>query len=328
MAILAIMRNSHRSHKVNLLFIGGTGRSGTTIVGDLLDSHQSIIKSSPTELKFIANPQGLLDVLFGPRTYPEKPEPHVSPIHIRTYRRQKVRALEKFLERCEKMEERFWSQWWEIDAPEPLGPGLIANYSRAEVEETFAKFKKGGSKPKKAGKQLIDWIISKRIAGGGYRYWVETTPLNISSAHRLLALYPDAKFINMVRDPRDVISSLLTKNWGPNTPEEGITWIDKRLREDHYALAQIPSGQLLTIQMEELVQGSREASYQKMLDFLDLPDDSSMREFFATKVLADSASIGRWREKLDTPEFLAAFTQLQQELKRDSIAINTYEQGK
>ncbi len=328
MAILSVMRDSHGSHKVSLIFIGGTGRSGTTIVGDLLDAHSAIVKSSPTELKFVSNPQGLLDAVFGARTYPEKQERKVSRLHLRTYRKHKARELEKFHGRFEKMEERFWSQWWDIDAPEPHGPGLIANYSRAEIEDTFAKFKKGGSKPKKAGKRLIDRIIAKRIAGGDYKYWVETTPLNISNAHRLLALYPDAKFINMVRDPRDVISSLLTKNWGPNTPEEGIAWIDKRLREDKYALAQIPAGQLLTIQMEELVQGARQASYQKILDFLNLPDDQSMRDFFAAKVLEDSASIGRWRDKLDTPEFSAAFTQLQQELARDSIALHTYEQGK
>ena len=35
------------------IFIGGTGRSGTTIVGDLLNEHPEVRTSLPTEIRFI-----------------------------------------------------------------------------------------------------------------------------------------------------------------------------------------------------------------------------------------------------------------------------------
>ena len=38
------------------IFIGGTGRSGTTIVGDLLNEHPEVRTSLPTEIKFLSNP--------------------------------------------------------------------------------------------------------------------------------------------------------------------------------------------------------------------------------------------------------------------------------
>ena len=154
------MRDSHGKHKVSLLFIGGTGRSGTTIVGDLLDAHHAIIKSSPTELKFISNPQGLLDVIFGARTYPEKTERQVSRAHVRTYRRHRAKKIERFNIAYLKLSERFWSQWWQIDAPEPHGPGISAGYSRAFIEAALLKFKRGAANPIKAGRKLIDHLVS------------------------------------------------------------------------------------------------------------------------------------------------------------------------
>ena len=43
------------------VFIGGTGRSGTTILGDLLNEHSRVRTSNPTEIKFLANRGGFLD---------------------------------------------------------------------------------------------------------------------------------------------------------------------------------------------------------------------------------------------------------------------------
>ena len=41
--------------KTTLIFSGGTGRSGTTIVADLLDRHPDVRSSLPIELKFVTN---------------------------------------------------------------------------------------------------------------------------------------------------------------------------------------------------------------------------------------------------------------------------------
>ena len=44
---------------------GGTGRSGTTIVGKLLTRHSKICISRPTEIKVLTSGNGLLDLLLG-----------------------------------------------------------------------------------------------------------------------------------------------------------------------------------------------------------------------------------------------------------------------
>jgi hypothetical protein len=208
------------------IFIGGTGRSGTTIVGDLLNEHPEIRTSLPTEIKFLANPGGLLDITFIRRENTDKPQNKVSILNYRTYRKRKKKDQEKFSEFLDLV----WSKWWEIDAPPPHGRGLISGITKSKLEALLFQFKKSYRRDRvKAANQFMLGLITSQDTAGEEKYWVETTPLNIANATRIIRVIPNAKFINMMRDPRDVISSLLTKNWGPNTALEGIEWIEKRL---------------------------------------------------------------------------------------------------
>ena len=157
-------------------------------------------------------------------------------------------------------------------------------------------------------------FISSQDAHKGQKYWVETTPLNIAQAERILKIFPNALFINMVRDPRDVIASLLTKNWGPTTALEGIEWIEKRLIDAHHALRTIPAHQKITIGLEDLAINKREMSYQLLLTFLGLKDDAAMRAFFESELTPQAATSGRWKSEIATPEFLSAYAELEKRL--------------
>jgi hypothetical protein len=151
------------------------------------------------------------------------------------------------------------------------------------------------------------------------KYWAETTPMNISYSHRLIKLFPEAKFIVIRRDPRDVIASLLTKDWGPNTPLEGIEWIESRLRADNDALKAIDPNRVLVINLEDLVTNSPNETYSKLLDFLELQDEPAMRKFHTTKMTTENASLGRWKNEINTQEFNDAIDSMNVRLKNDSI---------
>ena len=47
-------------------------------------------------------------------------------------------------------------------------------------------------------------------------HWADATPYNVLHADRLLEMFPTARIIHVYRDPRDVLSSYLTKTWGGN----------------------------------------------------------------------------------------------------------------
>ncbi|KKM66674.1 hypothetical protein LCGC14_1478760, partial [marine sediment metagenome] len=58
-------------------------------------------------------------------------------------------------------------------------------------------------------------------------YWVDHTPPNIRNVSKILSVFPDAKFINLIRDGRAVASSVMPLEWGPNTPATSARqWIE------------------------------------------------------------------------------------------------------
>ena len=295
------------------VFVGGTGRSGTTVVGDLLGQHEHIRTSVPIEIKFLANKSGLLQLVFG-RDTPDI-EKKIALLDLRSRLRRYKRKREKFKKIQDEFLDRIWNTWWDIDAPPPHGRGLQSGITKQQLEKLLATliFELRINRVW-AARRFMRNFISSQTAHRGQKYWVETTPLNIAQGQRILKIFPNALFINMVRDPRDVIASLLTKNWGPTTPLEGIEWIQKRLIDAHHALRTIPAKQQITIALEDLAINKREQSYQALLTFLGLQDDPAMRAFFETELTPQAATSGRWKSEIATPEFLSAYAELEKRL--------------
>lgn len=299
-------------HKVTPVFVGGTGRSGTTVMGDLLGKHPDVRTSTPIEIKFLSNRSGLLDVVFGRDESPNKKKETVSIFHYRTYRKRKLREKEKLADILAEFEDQVWNKWWDIDAPPPHGRGLISGISRSNLEKLMTSLRRDLKLNRIwAARRFIKRFIALQDEAGAEKYWVETTPMNIPTADKLLKLFPNALFITMVRDPRDVIASLLTKNWGPTTPMEGLTWIEKRLTDGHNALKEVPTKQKIIIALEDLAIHQREGTYQKVMGFLMLSDSPAMRKFFEEELTPANASSGRWKIEISSPEFDAAYAALQ-----------------
>ena len=310
------MGKSPRFHKVIPVFVGGTGRSGTTVMGDLLGNHPDVRTSTPIEIKFLSNRSGLLDVVFGREDSPNKKKESVSIFHFRTYRKRKEREKEKLANILAEFEDQVWNKWWDIDAPPPHGRGLTSGISRPNLEKLMASLRRDLKVNRIwAARRFMRRFIALQNEAGPEKYWVETTPMNIPTADKLLKLFPNALFITMVRDPRDVIASLLTKNWGPTTPMEGLIWIEKRLTDGHTALKVIPARQKITIALEDLAINNREETYRKLTNFLGISDSPRMRKFFEEELTPDNATSGRWKKEISSPEFDAAYTLLENRLQ-------------
>lgn len=310
------MRKSPRFHKVIPVFVGGTGRSGTTVMGDLLGKHPDVRTSTPIEIKFLSNRSGLLDVVFGRDDSLNRKKDSVSVIHFRTYRKRKLREKEKLANILAEFEDQVWNKWWDIDAPPPHGRGLISGISRPNLEKLMTALRRDLKINRIwAARRFMKRFIALQDEAGSEKYWVETTPMNIPTADKLLKLFPNALFITMVRDPRDVIASLLTKNWGPTTPMEGLTWIEKRLTDGHNALKAVPTKQKITIALEDLAIDNREETYRRLTNFLGITDSPQMRKFFEEELIPENATSGRWEKEISSSEFNAAYLQLEKYLR-------------
>ncbi len=321
------MANPPIFHKVIPIFVGGTGRSGTTVMGDLLGEHEQIRTSLPIEIKFLANRNGLLDLTFGRSDAQERVHNDISIFNLRTRRKRRAKEAEKVRAKFAEIEKEFidqlWQKWWDIDAPPPHGRGLQSGIDRKNFEMLLSRLLRDLKLNRIwAARRFMKAFVKGQRDSGSERYWVETTPLNIAQADKLIHLFPNALFINMVRDPRDVIASLLTKNWGPNTPAEGLEWIEKRLIDGHRALSKIPEKQKITIALEDLAIDNREATYNSILKFLQLEDSAPMRHFFAHELTPKNATSGRWAQEIAAPEFNAGYEALVGKLKGQGIRFN------
>jgi hypothetical protein len=316
------MRNSLRSHRVIPVFVGGTGRSGTTVIGDLLGNHSKIRTSTPIEIKFLTNRSGLVDVVFGYNQEIEKKSGKVSILNYRTYRKRKRKEKERFAKILAEFNKFIWEKWWDIDAPPPHGRGLVSGISKIDLQELLARLERELEINRKwAARRFMGSFISKQFGAGDEIYWVETTPMNIPEANKLQELFPNALYINMIRDPRDVIASLLTKKWGPTTPLEGLDWIEKRLLAGHEALSVINPAKKITIALEDLAINSREQTYKKLLAFLKISDEPAMQKFFVESMTPDAATSGRWKAEIDSPEFSAGYEEMRSRLSKSGVYV-------
>jgi len=292
---------AERPENPDLLFVGGTGRSGTHVVSELLANHSHWARV-PIEARFHVNPQGFPDLLAG----------QVSP--------------EQFLRKLK----RFW--WRRIRAGE-VAPvvarriafgrkvrGLHKVVERDRFDAAVAEFEltAGGDLDLACRNLFLDllWPIAVEAGKPGL---IEMSCFTIAESPTLVRLFPDAKLIHTVRDGRDAGSSKVSKRQKRSHPRdgsEGIRWWEGRLRRIEAGVRELPPGRVLTVSLDELVDGDREQVYEQLLDFLGLESEPAMREFFEEEMSASAAHRERWREGLEPEQQAALVREYEKTLDR------------
>jgi glycosyltransferase involved in cell wall biosynthesis len=67
---------------------------------------------------------------------------------------------------------------------------------------------------------FVEGLVENYRRAEGKPRWAEKTPQNVGSMVELGEIFPEAKFIHMLRDGRDVACSLITQEW--RNPETGV----------------------------------------------------------------------------------------------------------
>lgn len=159
-------------------------------------------------------------------------------------------------------------------------------------------------------------------------YWGDKTPVYINSLFYLNELFPDAKFINVVRDGRDVAASVKKEvAWGGRTPMAVAEEWSLRVLNGMLGERLIGIDRFLTVRYEALV-SSPKKTLRRITDFLRIQYDNSMLAYHQTSSAQELArynrhknvarpistcSVGRYKERL-TEEEIAQF---------ESVAGNT-----
>jgi hypothetical protein len=243
------------------IFVGGTGRSGTTILGRLLGRHREYTVI-PVEARFHCSPDGLPSVLTGKET------PAV-------------------------FAERVLEQWFHPPGREEK---LAAFVEREALQEALARFvERAADDPTAAGRGLMEELFGGYARAQGRRGWVEMTPINAMwGAPYLLQVFPELRFVNVIRDGRDVAASLVAVGWIADV-REALGWWEERMYRGHRQLATLPAGSLLDVRFERLLIEDREGALQELYTFMGWEEDDSMRRFFTRRMPPQDAHVGRWK---------------------------------
>lgn len=157
-------------------------------------------------------------------------------------------------------------------------------------------------------------FMSLMARRNGKRLWGDKTPFYTAFIEILARSFPNARFIALVRDPRDVAESLHRTDWGrrwyPSLLDAGMRW--------RYAITaiervtpQLGPERLLALRYEDLVVDPARWA-REICEFLQLPFDERMLRFHetATEEVPEgskswhqstlqpisSSRIGRWRQ--------------------------------
>jgi hypothetical protein len=162
------------------IFIGGCGRSGTTMLGAMLGAANNAIVVPESQFKTECMPSEV-EAALPLRDHLET---------ILSHRRFRLRRFPLS----------------ESDFPRPDEPMTFPEAISGIVRQ-YAFAMTGRESP---------------------RFWIDHTPNNLRHAQELLRMFPLARFVHIVRDPRAVYASVRDLDWGPETAwEAGAWWVMK-----------------------------------------------------------------------------------------------------
>jgi hypothetical protein len=282
---------SSPAEPAELVFVGGTGRSGTHILSYLLDRHPHF-HGVPIECRFHCNPKGLADVVRG------KTEPEEFLRKLRGYWWHRVRIGDRAYVRA---------KWRALGRGRDRGLHTIVDPEQFDAaadafERSYADDLRGASRT------LFYDLLQPLADTAGKPALVEMSCFTIAAADALARIFPEARFVHSVRDGRDSGSSKVSLRQKPHHPTDvasGIGfWADRLRQAEEGVRAMEPEGRerLHVISLDELVHFDRESSLGDLLGFLGVREEPGLREFFEAEMNADAAHRERWRKGLTEAE--------------------------
>jgi len=126
--------------------------------------------------------------------------------------------------------------------------------------------------------RLLTWLVreyARTRDKPSAEVWVDHSPNNFPRALTLLRLFPEARFIHLVRDGRAVAASLLPLDWGPNNTLHAAEYWMARTAAGLLAESELGAERVLRVTYEELV-AQPELAMQRLCSFAGLNYESAM----------------------------------------------------
>ena len=214
-------------------FFVGSGRSGTTLLRAIFDSHPQL--AIPDEVSFV--------IRFA--------RPHYA-----------VRYG--------------WPRRFDADACLALILGNAA-FQRWDLPDDDVRAAVRAARPADFP-DLIRVLYRLWAAREGKPRYADKTPFHVLQIPRLARMFPEARFVHIIRDGRDVALSYLGVEWGPRTVDEAAVEWRRRVRKGRRAGRRLGPQRYREVRYEQLVTEPDQV-VQQLCAFLDLPWDAALLQY-------------------------------------------------
>ena len=282
----------------SVVFISGTGRCGTNIMRETLSLHPSVASHS-FAYKFIVDPDGLVDFY---NTAIHSWSPYI--IDNKLYR------LETFLKTlARKHDDKDIYTDWELnrhfpgygDRVDKLLEDLIdfkyVGIHHGLVRERpmyFMGYKKRFELASVLGSFISD-VINSHLVDVNKEIYIDEGTHSLLFGLEIVEFLP-AKFIHMVREPKDVIASLSKQRWTPKDKIKSAKWYKHVMKHLEIVKENMPDGTTITIDLYDFVDNTEDI-LRKTCGFLGIPFFKDMLDIDLSK-----SHRNRWREEFSTYE--------------------------
>ena len=254
-----------------VVFIGGTGRSGTHVLAQLISRHARF-GLVPVEVRFHTDADGFPGLLVG-EVSPEEFVKRLRGFWWKGFQTSRMRGMYRFVDR-----DRFDAAVARFEAEH-----------EADLDQACRNL-------------FFDLLWFRAVEGeksAEGEALIEQSTDSVAAAPTLARLFPDARFIHVVRDGRDASASRVSQTRGlvhPRTRLQGIEWWEQRVRSIEAGAAAIEPERLLTISLDELLLMPRaRQALRPMFRFLGVPVTKRTRRYFNNRMTQKQANSERWR---------------------------------
>jgi hypothetical protein len=211
-----------------------------------------------------------------------------------------------------------------FDWPPVTAAEAAQEAAQFQVDEALERRIIEGAKAERSYTAVFHYVFSTISAAAGKPYWLEKTPSHIFHVDAIVRSVPGVRFIELVRDPRDVLASKKvrkTTDWadryGDKTAErmqlrkgydplrDSLGW-RAAVRAGAAARASYPDN-FYRLRYETLV-SEPEAELRRLCAFLGLPFEADMLAVGWSNTTArsgagkapgiDRSAVGKWQTKL------------------------------
>lgn len=305
---------------MKICLIGGTGRSGTTILSKIFSLHPEFTKVR--ESRFLVDPDGILDfyssleVGYSPYCYDRKVKRLIGFLeHLNSpeFQGKVLLAIQRFLNvdsLSMKIIPRYSGLYFPRFSPkyrnliESLSENLVDFSYRAEWvgmplgSSRTLNFKREVSKKSIAPilrKFLMD-VMNDVIQHQGAMHYLEKNTWNILWFDQILELLPEAKIVHIYRDPRDVVASFTKQKWMSSDPVESAMIYAELMNRWNQIKTQVDPQSFMEISLEALVIDPEKVT-KNICDFWGITWDANMLD-----IDLNHANSGRWQQQFNQKE--------------------------